>query len=165
MRETTNCRTDRPSRQAFRGRHGFTLIELIIVMVLTGVMAAVATKPIVRTCKESSRQAAGREAAVLLYRARAAAVQRGRTTSFVRSGSTIKILTDSSGIIVPYGRSINLNSRHGVTVTGSKDTITFDPRGFSKVVTPSPRLIVTNASGADTVCVSGLGTIKTRGCA
>ena len=146
------------------GRGGYTILELIVVMVISGVMAAVATKPIVRTWQESSRQAAGREAAVLVYRARAAAVQRSRTTWFVRSGATIKILTDSAGTVVPYGRPINLYDRHGVAVAATRDTITFDPRGFSRIVTPAPRLIVSNAAGADTLCISGLGTIKTQGC-
>ena len=146
------------------GRRGFTMLELIIVMVITGVMAAVATKPIIRTWQESSRQAAGREAAALVYRARAAAVQRSRTTWFVRTGSTVKILTDSSGVVVPYGRSIDLGSRHGVSVVATRDTMTFDPRGFSRLVSPAPRIIVANASGADTLCLTGLGKITTRGC-
>ena len=164
MRETTTCRTDRTRRQAFRGRHGFTLIELIIVMVITGVMAAVATKPILRTWKESSRQAAGREAATILYRARAAAVQRSRTTWFVRSGTTVKILTDSAGVVVPYGRPVDLGARHGVLVGATRDTITFDPRGFSRFTAPAPRLIMSNSAGADTLCLTGLGKITTRGC-
>ena len=161
MRNPTSSRSTRIGQY---GRRGFTILELIIVMVITGVMAAVATKPIVRTWQESSRQAAGREAAVLVYRARAAAVQRSRTTWFVKTGTTVKVLTDSAGVVVPYGRPIDLYSRHGVALFANRDTITFDPRGFSRIVTPAPRLIVSNAAGADTLCISGLGTIKTRGC-
>lgn len=144
---------------------GFTTIELIIVMVITGVMAAVATKPVLRTWKESSRQAAGREAAAIMYRARAAAVQRSRTTWFVRTGATVKILTDSSGVVVPYGRSIDLGARHGVSVAATRDTIAFDPRGFSRLLTPAPRIIIWNSAGADTLCLTGLGKITTRACA
>jgi prepilin-type N-terminal cleavage/methylation domain-containing protein len=145
-------------------RRAYTTIELLIVMVITGVMAAAVTKPISRTWRESSRQAAGRETAAYLYRARAAAVQQSRTTWFVRSGDIIKILTDSSGVVVPFGSPLNMNARHGVTVEATRDTITFDPRGFTRLLTPAPRLIVRNTSGADTLCITGLGTISTRTC-
>ena len=134
-------------------------------MVIVGVMSVAVTKPLTRTWKQSSRQAAARETAAYLYRARAGAVQRSRTTMFVGKNNTIKILTDSSGKIVQFATPINLSQRHGVTVTLTKDTISFDPRGFSKLVTPGPRIIISNSSGADTVCVTGLGTISTRKCA
>jgi prepilin-type N-terminal cleavage/methylation domain-containing protein len=146
-------------------RRGYTTIELIIVMVIIGVLSAAVTKPIMYTWRFTSRQAAARETAAYLYRARAASAQQSRATWFVRNGNTIKVLTDSSGKIVPYGAPLNLNSRHGVTLAVTKDTIAFDPRGFTRIVTPAPRIIVTNASGADTLCISGLGTIATRKCA
>ncbi len=146
-------------------RRGFTTLELIVVMVIVGVLTVAVAKPITRTWSQSSRQAAAREAASYLYRARAGAVQRSRATMFVRNGNNIKILTDSSGTIVQYGAPLNLNARHGVTITLTKDTISFDPRGFSRLVTPAPRIIVSNSTGADTVCVTGLGMISTRKCA
>ena len=152
----------RPAKRAFRP--GFTTIELIVVMVIMGVMAAAVTKPLMHTWNMSSRKAAVREAAAYLYRARAGSVQRSRTTMFVRQGNNIKILTDSSGKIVQFATPINLNARHGVTLQFTRDTISFDPRGFTKLVTPAPRIIVSNASGADTLCITGLGTITTRKC-
>ena len=145
-------------------RRGFTTIELIVVMVIMGVMTAAVTKPLMHTWNLSSRQAAAREAASYLYRARAGAVQRSRTTMFVRKGNTIKVLTDSAGILVQYALPLNLNARHGVTMVLTRDTISFDPRGFSRLVTPAPRVIISNASGADTLCITGLGTITTRKC-
>ena len=153
------------SRAKTAPRRGFTTLELIVVMVIVGVMTVAVTKPITHTWAQSSRQAASRETAAYLNRARAGAIQRGRVTMFYGKNNTIKILTDSSGKIVQFAAPLNLNQRHGVTVTISKDTISFDPRGFTKLVTPGPRIIISNSSGVDTVCVTGLGTISTRKCA
>jgi len=145
-------------------RVGFTAIELVIVMVIMGVVGALLSKPITSTWRESSRKAAARETAAYLYRARAASVQRSRNTWFVRSGNSVRILTDSSGKVVPYGAALDMGTRHGVTLAVTRDTIAFDPRGFTRLVTPAPRIIIANASGADTLCISGLGTITTRKC-
>src|SRR5688572_15025738 len=160
MRHTTHRRTLTGVR-----RRGFSALELVVVMVIMGVLGALAWKPINQTWRESSRRAAAREAAAYLYRARAASVQRSKPTWFVRAGNTVKILTDSSGKIVPYGKPLDLGIRHGVTLTVTRDTIAFDPRGFSRVLSPAPRIIVSNTSGADTLCITGLGTVTTRRCA
>jgi len=45
-----------------------------------------------------------------------------------------------------------------------KDSIEFDPRGFVVLPASTPKLIVTRATGADTLCVTGLGRIAVSGC-
>ena len=159
--ETTLYRTGHGSR---RTRRGMTMLELIIVMVIIGTLSGVFWKSMKETFDESSRKAASREVASYLIRARAAAVQRSRTSWFVRSGNTIKILTDSSGVKVAYGLPLNMSQRHSVTLTSSRDSIAFDPRGFTTLIVPTPRFIVTAGTRADTICVTGLGTISTRKC-
>jgi prepilin-type N-terminal cleavage/methylation domain-containing protein len=153
--------TVRPMR---RLRRGMTLLELIVVMAITTTLGAIFWKPMSETFDESSRRAASREVASYLIRARAAAVQRSRQTWFVRTGNTIKVVTDSAGVKVAYGKPLNMMERHGVTLLPSKDSISFDPRGFTTLVTPAPRIIVSAGAGADTICVTGLGTISTRKC-
>ena len=153
--------TSRPTR---RNRRGMTLLELIIAMAIMTTLGAIYWRPMKETFDESSRRAGSREVASYLIRARAAAVQRSRQTWFVRSGNTIKVVTDSAGVKVVYGQPLNMMERHGVTLTTSKDSIAFDPRGFTTLVVPAPRIIVTAGAGADTICVTGLGTISTRRC-
>jgi len=65
---------------------------------------------------------------------------------------------------VAYGLPLNMLQRHGVTITATKDSISFDPRGFTTLVAPSPKIIITKAAKADTICITGLGTISTRKC-
>lgn len=155
---------DRISRPSRRVRRGMTLLELIIAMAIMTTLGAIYWRPMSETFDESSRRAASREVASYLIRARAAAVQRSRQTWFVRTGNTIKVVTDSSGVKVVYGQPLNMMDRHGVTLTVSKDSISFDPRGFTTLVVPAPRIIVSAGAGADTICVTGLGTISTRKC-
>ena len=155
----------RPTEQASRrARGGMTMIELIIVMAIMGTLGAIFWRPMSATFSESSRKAATREVASYLMRARAGAVQRSRQTWFVRSTNTIKVVTDSSGVKVVYGQPLNMSQRHGVTITATKDSISFDPRGFTTLVTPSPKIIITKGAVADTICITGLGTISTRKC-
>ena len=157
--------TFQPAVQMARpARRGMTLLELIIAMAIMTTLGAIFWRPMAETFDESSRRAASREVASYLMRARAGAVQRSRQTWFVRSGNTIKVITDSAGIKVLYGQPLNMSARHGVTLTASKDSISFDPRGFTTLVTPSPKIIVKAGAAADTICVTGLGTISTRKC-
>jgi len=151
-------------RRWSRDRRGLTLLELIIVLAVTSTLAAIFWKPMQETFDESSRRAASREVASYLIRARSAAVQRGRQTWFVRTGNTIKIVTDSSGTKVVYGKPLQMFERHGVTMLATQDSVSFDSRGFTTLIVPTPRFIVQAATGADTLCVTGLGTISTRRC-
>ena len=148
-----------------RARRGMTMLELIVVMVIMGTLSAIFWRPMAETFDESSRHAASREVASYLIRARAGAVQRSRQTWFVRSGNTIKVITDSLGVKVAYGLPLNMNARYGVVLSATpKDSISFDPRGFTTLVVPSPKIIVKAGAKADTICVTGLGTIATRKC-
>src|SRR5688500_17498531 len=104
-----------------RLRRGMTLIELIIVMAITTTLGAIFWKPMSETFDESSRKAASREVASYLIRARAAAVQRSRQTWFVRTGNTIKVVTDSAGAKVVYDKPLTMMERHASNVADAKD--------------------------------------------
>lgn len=149
-----------------RPRAGYTLAELMIVVLIMGIMASLLVKPVVKVFGASARRSARREAVAYLFRARTIAIQQSRTSQLVRSGNTLKIRVDSSGTMVRLGTVRDLGVAYGVTLTTSPsgaDTTKFDPRGF-RLNTTTPKIIVTRDAVADTVCATGLGKIMTGSC-
>ncbi|HYT70217.1 MAG TPA: GspH/FimT family pseudopilin [Gemmatimonadales bacterium] len=144
---------------------GFSLIELLTVLAVMGVMAAILTKAVSGPFGSSTRRAAGREVTAYLYRARAIAIQQSRPTRLVRTGNGLKILVDSSDILLQLGSVQDLGNAYGVTLSASPtDTIKFDPRGFAVATAQTQKIMVRRGSAVDTLCVTGLGRIAARKC-
>lgn len=161
-------------RRRYRGiarsaspRRGVTLTEMVVVLTILGVVAAMLMPTLRKTFASNARHTARREALSYLYRAQATAVQYSRRSWLIRSGNTLKVIVDSSGTIVQRGATLDLNATFGATLTATpSDTVAFDPRGFAVLTGTTPKFIVTLAStsGADTMCVTGLSRIATTGC-
>jgi prepilin-type N-terminal cleavage/methylation domain-containing protein len=150
-------------------RAGFTIIELMLVLVIAGIIIAISGHGLSAAFSGNSRQSATRVAATTLFQARAVAIQRARQSWLVRSGNTIKILGDSSGTKVQLEPIVDLNQRYGVTLgsistPSGRDTVSFDPRGLITGTTTAYKITITKGTGVDTVCVSGLGNTMARGC-
>lgn len=148
-----------------KNRTGFTFIEMMIVLVIVGLLYAIAARMVRGASVAGSRRAATRDVTSYLFRARAIGVQQSRRAWVVRNGNTLKIIVDSAGTKVQIGTIIDLKARHGATLSATpKDSIEFDPRGFVVLAGSTPKIIVTRSSAADTLCVTGLGRITVRGC-
>lgn len=148
-----------------KNRTGFSLIELMIVLVIAGLVYAIAARPVRAAFAAASRRAATREVTSYLFRARAIGVQQSRRAWVVRAGNTLKIIVDSAGTKVQIGTIIDMNARYGATLSATpKDSIEFDPRGFVVLPASTPKIIVTRPPAVDTLCVTGLGRITVRGC-
>ncbi len=148
-----------------RMRSGFTFIEMMIVLVIAGLVYAIAARPVRGAFVAASRRSATREVTAYLFRTRTIGIQQSRRAWLVRSGDVLKIIVDSSGTKVQIGTSVDMNARYGATLTAlPKDSIEFDPRGFVVLPASTPKIIVTRSLGVDTLCVTGLGRITVRGC-
>jgi len=146
-------------------RSGFTFIEMMIVLVIAGLVYAIAARPVRGAFVAASRRSATREVTAYLFRTRTIGIQQSRRAWLVRSGDVLKIIVDSSGTKVQIGTSVDMNARYGATLTAlPKDSIEFDPRGFVVLPASTPKIIVTRSLGVDTLCVTGLGRITVRGC-
>jgi len=153
-----------------RGRAGFTLLELLVVCVIAAVLIAISGKGLSSAYAGNSRSSATRVVSTTLFQARALAIQRSRQSWLVRSGNTLKVLGDSLGTKVQLGKTVDLAQRYNVTLGSvaapvlTDTSISFDSRGLITGSTTALKIIVTKGSQADTVCVTGLGNTRARGC-
>ena len=144
---------DSPGARARRTR-GASRVSRTIERLALGVLIAVGgllmTGALLPAHGWGSRQAAVDEVGRFIYRARAVALHSARTAWLVRSGSTLTVYADSGGTSIAV-RSIDLQAGYGVNLWATKDTLTFDPRGF--VRSTAPVFVITSKQTADTICV------------
>jgi prepilin-type N-terminal cleavage/methylation domain-containing protein len=155
------------SQNLARRPNGYTITELMIVLLICGVMAAMVVRTLSSTYSANARRSARREATSYIVRAQAIAVQQSRPSWLVRNGNVLKILVDSLGVKVQLGALLDVSKAFGATLAAyPKDTIAFDPRGFAILNGTTAKLIVSIATSADadTVCVTGMSRILTRRC-
>jgi prepilin-type N-terminal cleavage/methylation domain-containing protein len=150
-------------------RPGFTIIELLVVFTVAGVLVALFGQGLTSAYAGNSRSSAVRVVSTTLFQARATAIQRNRQSWLVRSGNTIKIIADSLGTKVQLGKTLDANQRYGVTLSSistpsGRDTVSFDARGLITGTTTAYKIVITKGANADTVCVTGLGNTRSRGC-
>ena len=143
-----------------RDRAGFTLIEMLLVILIVSLTLLMMRPRASQAVSKLSVQSAMQDVGSSLRRARTSAIQRGKTTRFVRHGDTIKILIDSSNISVSLTPPINLLRQYKVTLTASRDTITYDPRGLAVGLTTFHKFYFTRGTNKDSVCVSRLGRVS-----
>jgi len=142
-------------------RRGFTLIEMMMVMVLVGVIMAVAI-PFLRKPKDAaSVDSAMNTVAAMHAVAKSVAVQRGRTAWLVlnASGGTAWVVVRKAGsstAMDTIGKVENLNTRYGVTFTTNDDSLTFSPRGIG-MDAGTVTMVFTRGSNTDTLTATATG--------
>jgi prepilin-type N-terminal cleavage/methylation domain-containing protein len=142
-------------------RRGFSLIELLIVIVLIGALASFAV-PMVRRGMEARRVSGARIAITTMNaKARAIAVQRSRVVQFIVVGNEVRLVSRHpvTGAITVIEQR-DLNSVYGVTVTSTRDTLRYDPRGLG-LQNSATSIAVSRPGGyADTVVITSLGGVQ-----
>jgi prepilin-type N-terminal cleavage/methylation domain-containing protein len=151
-----------------RNRTGFTLLELLIVIVMIGVLLAMAMPKLNKVDAQASTASAARVIAGQLATARAAAMHTGYDARMTIGGTTIQVETsDSLGVYAPLGKMVDL-AEFGVTVAVDPESeVVFDSRGFARDIGTIQRFIVdagTNGVPKDTVCVAKIGLVLPNGC-
>ena len=159
-------------RTPFRrlGRKGFSLFEMLIVVVLIGLMSLFAFPRVVRVFDQS--QVRGARLAVLnkFNAARMNARQSGRQTFLIRSGNVLWI--ERFPRVTPLGGSprdtvggfLNLDARalmgSFMVDAAGFDTVAIDPRGLTQGPGTGPwTLTLTRNAASDVIVISGFGMV------
>jgi prepilin-type N-terminal cleavage/methylation domain-containing protein len=155
--------TVRRSRRHARARRGFSVIELLVVLIVSGVVMAIGVPRFAAMRDRMSLRSAKQQMAAYLVTARASAIRRSATAVFSVSNSTISAKVKlPDGTQSSLGGTVPLVSARGVTVSpggnSTPDTIAYDSRGMANL--QSTRVyVLTRNSKKDSLCVSRLGLI------
>ena len=143
---------------------GFTFIEVLIVMVLIGIIAALGIPRIRDAIQKNNVRGARAALGTLVAKARGAAVQRGcKSAIHFTSGTagTVWITAckvSNSALTDTLGSVEQLAVRYSVTFTAGADSVTFMPNGVS----PDNTLTVLRVSSSgitDSVMINQVGKV------
>ena len=114
-------------------RSGFTTIEMVIVVVLIGLIAAIGFPKIRQSLDKANVRSARAAVGTLAATARAAAIQRGcpGVIHFVATNATVWVTTNCPTKVDTVSGVQQLATRFNVTLTASRDSVRYDPRGLS----------------------------------
>jgi len=149
------------------GARGFTLLELLIVIVLMGLVSAMAYPRMSGVRASAGLRAARVQFIGSLATARAAAVRFGRPAQLKRIGNTIQVRADTggTGAFVSLSLPLPLDSQFSVTLSATVDSVVFGPRGLATNLSSSgARFALVRGTVRDSVCLTRLGEVAPRGC-
>jgi prepilin-type N-terminal cleavage/methylation domain-containing protein len=146
-------------------KRGFSAIELLVVFVIIGIIAAFGIPRIRTTVLKSNVRSAKAAMGTLVAKARAAAVARGCNATMTLNGSvgtvSISVCADTGTGTQILGGVDSLAARFNVAMAPSPSTLTFDPRGLA--TTYANMVVVFSSPSAssirDSVIINQLGQV------
>jgi len=154
------------------GRRGFSLMELLIVVVITGVITMMSVPRLKTTLERRGVEGARQRVEAMIATARASAIQKGRQSLFMATGSGVSVWTmnPTTGYWeaqVPYQLLTQTFPGVSLQIGGSGWWyVWYDSRGLTYSKPPSTTVFrIVGASSRDSVCVSRFGQVLPRRCA
>jgi prepilin-type N-terminal cleavage/methylation domain-containing protein len=151
------------------GRHGFTILELVVVMSIAGLLMLVGLKPVYQATQKANARAARVAVAQNIALARSTAIARGCRATFNVDTLTGKSWVTSCQTILDSARTSldtvglldNTERRFGVQIFTATPQIVYDPRGLSMSgATASYRFIGKTPSAQDSFYVDAIGKVQ-----
>ncbi|HEX8691031.1 MAG TPA: GspH/FimT family pseudopilin [Longimicrobium sp.] len=142
-----------------RGRRGFTVAEMMIVVVIMGIATAIAAPRVQGMIRASSLTGAMNQVAADLQLARVRAIRAGRPVVLtVADGGTTYTVVEE-GLATPVKRVRFTRDYPGVVLSPAPTSVAFDTRGM--LGSSSERTITGTYRGArtSTLKVSGIGRV------
>lgn len=144
-------------------RHGFTLVEAMLVVVVAGIMAMFGYPKLQQSLIKANVRNARSQAIALYSQARSAALETGRVARLTFGGTAAvvtaspRLVPSPSSTVDTIGAPQNFTQQYGVTVTGSPAAVlTIDPRGLGSAATT---VYFDRAGVRDSMVVSGFGRV------
>jgi prepilin-type N-terminal cleavage/methylation domain-containing protein len=140
-------------------RRGFSLIEMVVVLGVTGTLLALAVPPLVRWRDGIAVRAASWDVISFYHTARYAAILRGTRVRLELGPDTLRAvyegLADSTFLVRPGP------SRRGVALTVTRPAIAIAPNGLGWGAA-NTTLVFRRGPVADTLTTSRLGRLRRR---
>ncbi|HET7460866.1 MAG TPA: GspH/FimT family pseudopilin [Longimicrobium sp.] len=150
-----------PARHPSRGRGGFSLAEMLIVLVIFGIAAAMIVPRLRGVVRVSSIQGALNRVANDISYTRIRAIRTGSRAQLVvgATGKTYTVTTDPYGTARKVEKTVNLALDYtDLVLSPANDTITFDSRGML-LSTSSSKVKATRQGQTDSLTISGVGRV------
>ncbi len=144
------------------GRKGFSMIEMIVVVILIGIIATIGFPRLRDGLEKQNVRSAKALIATLAATARGAAIQRG-------CSATLNLTVDSIWVsacgVNPPAASVQVGTKKlvgddfSVTLSSTAASVVYDPRGISTVFQPTT-VYVTGPNYSDSVVINEVGRVS-----
>lgn len=151
---------NRPHHNRHRDRLGYTLAELLVVIVIAGIVATIAVPKLSNVVRHLSARSAVSTVVSDLMLARTQAVREGRTVSLRVTGTAAyQVTVDVGANPVRTLKTVNVaGTQQSVTLGPTGTTVSFDPRGMLRAGSGS-ELRIMRGTQTDTISISAVGRV------
>jgi prepilin-type N-terminal cleavage/methylation domain-containing protein len=152
------------SPRRFRARRGVSMVEMVVVLVISGIVLNIALPRFAGMRDRMSLRTAKQEFVAYLVTARAASIRQSQQSQFhIKNNTAWTTVNQANGTNITVNQNLKIHRTRDVTVTlgGSApdDSIVYDARGIEVWPVTRRTYVLTLNNLKDSVCVSRVGLI------